>query len=204
MGQYYKEIGRGTFGVVFAADDPEVAIQKTFKSNDTLAIEFEHGLSIGLSATNTAPYLARGFSDPIPRVPWYQASYGIQKPSTKDPWWIAHRGLFPSTNGDSVPTGIFLFERTPPVSRALQERLIRRYWETFQQQQMALDDEENTDCMIRPYLQERWAYHEERGRKRLNNSTSNLCATFRRILTTYKPWEWTATPLRDRLHSAWQ
>jgi len=102
----------------------------------------------------------------------------MKKSSAKDPWWIANKGRFPSTNGDDVPNGVFLFERIPPVPRPLQEALIRRFWESHEKQLIALDDPDNEDCMIRPYLQERWAYHEGRGRKRLNNEQKESLRNF--------------------------
>jgi hypothetical protein len=152
----YKETGRGTFGVVFATDEtPDTAVKKTFKSSETLAVEFEHGLATSFAVTAAAPILEHGFTEPVPRVPWYQSSHGMQKPSAKDPWWIANQKRLPSTNGDNVPNGIFLFERIPPVPRSLQESLIRRFWGSHEEQQAALDDPDNRDCMIRPYLQER-------------------------------------------------
>jgi hypothetical protein len=176
--QPYKEIGRGTFGVVFAsADEPETAVKKTFKGSDTLAVEFEHGLATSLAVTTTSPSLAHEFPEPVPRVPWYQSSHGMQKPPNKDPWWVANRERLPDTNGDNVPNGVFLFERIPPVPRALQEALIRRFWPE-ERRQAALDDPENRDCMIRPYLQERWVYHEGRGRRRLNNEQKESLRNF--------------------------
>jgi hypothetical protein len=186
MAQPYTEIGRGTFGVVFATDEPDTAVKKTFKASDKLAVEFEHGLAISLAVTTTAPILEQKFPEPVPRVPWYQSTYGIQKPSAKDQWWVANRGRFPATNGDDVPNGVFLFERIPPVPRTLQKTLIRRFWQTYEKQQMATDDIENRDCMIRPYLQERWRYHEVRGRKRLNNEQKESLRNFPAYLDDLK------------------
>jgi hypothetical protein len=177
MAQLYKVIGRGTFGVVFATDGSDTAVKKTFKNSDTLAVEFEHGLAASFALTTAAPTLNYTFPEPAPRIPWYQSSHGMQKPSAKDPWWIANKDRFPSTNGDNVPNGVFLFERIPPVPRPLQEILIRRFWPCARQQ-MALDDIENRDCMIRPYLQERWAYYEAKGRKRLNNEQKESLRNF--------------------------
>lgn len=174
----YKEIGRGTFGVVFTTDDADTAVKKTFKSSSTLAVEFEHGLATSFAVTTSAPSLEQEFPEPVPRVPWYQSSHGMQKPSSKDPWWIANKSRFPSTNGDDVPNGVFLFERIPPVPRTLQESLIRRFWGSHEKQQAALDHPDNRDCMIRPYLQERWAYHEGRGRRRLNNEQKESLRNF--------------------------
>ncbi|KAH7320852.1 hypothetical protein B0I35DRAFT_501046 [Stachybotrys elegans] len=175
----FREIGRGTFGVVFAAaDEPEAAVKKTFKASETLAVEFEHGLAVSFAVTTVAPILRKDFPEPVPRVPWYQSSHGMKKPSAKDPWWMANQGRFPSTNGDNVPNGVFLFERIPPVPRPLQESVIGRFWETHEKQLKALNDEENRDCMIRPYLQERWKYHEGRGRKRLNNEQKESLRNF--------------------------
>ncbi|CAH0017976.1 unnamed protein product [Clonostachys rhizophaga] len=174
---HYIEIGRGTFGVVFSSDYSNTAVKKTFKGSNTLAVEFEHGLATSFAVTATAPFLKHKFPEPVPRVPWYESSHGIQKPSAKDPWWIANQHRFPSTNGDDVPNGVFLFERIPPVPRILQESLIRRFWPP-EKQQTALDDPENRDCMIRPYLQERWAYHEGRRRKRLNNEQKESLRNF--------------------------
>ncbi|KFA45823.1 hypothetical protein S40293_11333 [Stachybotrys chartarum IBT 40293] len=174
----YKEIGRGTFGVVFAsADAPDTAVKKTFKSSNTLAVEFEHGLATSFAVTTVTPILSREFPDPVPRVPWYQSSHGMQKPPARDAWWIKSQSRMPSTNGDNAPNGVFLFERIPPVPRPLQESLIRRFW-PLDRQQMALEDDENRDCMIRPYLQERWVYHESRGRKRLNNEQKESLRNF--------------------------
>lgn len=148
----YREIGRGTFGVVFtSADELDTAVKKTFKSRDTLAIEFEHGLATRSAAATTSPVLEGSFPEPVPRVPWYQSSHGMQKPWAKDPWWIANQGRLPATNGDNIPNGVFLFERIPPVPRSLQESLIRRFW-AQERQQAAMDDPDNRDCMIRPYL----------------------------------------------------
>lgn len=176
--QPYIEIGRGTFGVVFAAEDePGTAVKKTFKSSATLAVEFEHGLATSYAVTTTAPSLAHEFPEPVPRVPWYQSSHGMQRPSAKDPWWLGNRRRLPSTNGDDVPNGVFLFERIPPVPRPLQESLIHRFWPK-ERQQAAIDDPENWDCMIRPYLQERWVYHEGRGRRRLNNEQKESLRNF--------------------------
>ncbi|KAI9171067.1 hypothetical protein HJFPF1_00546 [Paramyrothecium foliicola] len=102
----------------------------------------------------------------------------MQRPSAKDPWGIANQSRFPSTNGDNVPNGAFLFERIPPVPRNLQESIIRRFWRTHDEQQMALNDADNEDCMIRPYLQERWAYYKGKGRKRLNNEQKESLRNF--------------------------
>ncbi|KAI6783590.1 uncharacterized protein J7T54_005619 [Emericellopsis cladophorae] len=166
----YREIGRGTFGVVFTADEqPDTAVKKSFKGNDTLAVEFEHGLATSFAVTTSVPSLAQELPEPVPRVPWYLSSHGIQKPSAKDPWWIANVKGFPSTNGDGVRNGVFLFERIPPVPRPLQESLIRRFWASPEEQQAALNDPNNRDCMIRPSHQERWSYYQAKGRKRLNN-----------------------------------
>ncbi|KAH7308555.1 hypothetical protein B0I35DRAFT_413191 [Stachybotrys elegans] len=176
--QKWKEIGRGTFGVVFTTDAPDIAVKKTFNGSDKLATEFEHGLAASFAATTIGPLLRHEFPGPVPRVPWYQSSRGIQHPS-KDAWWIANQGRLPSTNGDDVPNGVFLFERIPPVPRPLQEALIRRFWKTHEEQQAMLNDEDNRDCMIRPYLQERWAYYEGKGRrKRLNNEQKESLRNF--------------------------
>jgi hypothetical protein len=124
----YREIGRGTFGVVFTSDDqPDTAVKKSFKGSHALAVEFEHGLATSFAVTLSKASLTHEFSEPVPRVPWYQSSHGMQKPPAKDPWWIANRHRLPSTNGDNVPNGVFLFERIPPVPRSLQESLIRRF-----------------------------------------------------------------------------
>lgn len=173
----FKEIGRGTFGVVFTTDEPDTVVKKTFKGSDTLAMEFEHGLATSFAVTTTAPSLKHEFPEPVPRVPWYQSSHGMQKPLCKDPWWIANQCRLPPTNGDDVPNGVFLFERIPPVPRPLQVSLIRRFWPE-ERQQAAFDDPDNRDCMIRPYLQERWVYHEGRGRRRLNNEQKESLRNF--------------------------
>ena len=174
----YRVIGRGTFGVAFvSADDPETAVKKTFKGSETLALEYQHGLATNFAVTTTGPWLQQSFPEPVPCVPWYQSTHGMKKPSAKDPWWVLNHARFPSSNGDGVPDGVFLFERIPPVPRSLQESIIRRFWPESRQQ-AALDDPENRDCMIRPYLQERWAYHESRGRKRLNNEQKESLRNF--------------------------
>ncbi|KAG9256806.1 uncharacterized protein F5Z01DRAFT_697587 [Emericellopsis atlantica] len=161
---HYREIGRGTFGVVLTADEqPDTAVKKSFKGNDTLAVEFEHGLATSFAVTTSAPSLAQEFPEP-------------------DPWWIANVKGFPSTNGDNVPNGVFLFERIPPVPRSLQESLIRRFWASPEEQQAALNDPDNRDCMIRPYLPERWAYYEAKGRKRLNNEQKASLRNFQAYL----------------------
>lgn len=179
MIRMYREIGRGTFGVVFATDVPDTVVKKTFKSSDTLAVEFEHGLATSFAVTTVAPILEREFLQPVPQVPWYESSHGMKKPSGKDPWWLENGKHFPSTNGDDAPNGVFLFERIPPVPRPLQESLIRRFWEPgSKEQQAAFDNPDNRDCMIRPYLQERWAYFKGRGRKRLNNEQKDSLRNF--------------------------
>lgn len=123
--QSYREIGRGTFGVVYATEEVDAAVKKTFQGSNTLAVEFEHGLAMSFALTMAAPSLKHEFSEPVPRVPWYQSSHGMQKPSAKDPWWVVNQHRFPSTNGDDVPNGAFLFERNPPVPLSLQQYLIR-------------------------------------------------------------------------------
>lgn len=173
------EIGRGTFGVVFTTACPETAVKKTFKGSDILAVEFEHGLAMSFAVTTTSPSFSHAFPNiPIPRVPWYQSSHGMHKPSAKDPWWIVNQNRLPSSNGDDVPNGVFLFERIPPVPRRLQESLIRQFW-SQERRQAALDDPENRDCMIRPYLQETWAYYGPRRKgKRLNNEQKDSLRNF--------------------------
>lgn len=178
MAELYKEIGRGTFGVVFTTNDHDTAVKKTFKSSSTLAVEFEHGLAMNFAVTTAAPILQGKFLEPVPQVPWYQSSHGMEKPSARDAWWIKNKSRFPSTNGDDVPNGVFLFQRIPPAPRSLQEDLISRFWDGPEEQETALSDDENKDCMIRPYLQERWAYYEAKGRRRLNNEQKRSLRNF--------------------------
>lgn len=174
----YKEIGRGTFDVVFCSQDqPNTAVKKTLKSSGTLAVEFEYGLATSFAVNRTSPILQGEFQDAVPRVPWYLSSHGMAKSAAADAWWTLNRSRVPSSNGDNVPNGVFLFERIPPVPRPLQERLVRRFW-SQEQQQAAPNDADNRDCMIRPYSQERWAYYEAKWRTRLNNEQKKSLRNF--------------------------
>lgn len=179
MAPLYKEIGRGTFGVVFAPEGEKTAVKKTFKSSSTLAVEFEYGVDINFAIMATEPILRREFCERAPRVPWYRSTHAMERAPAKDPWWIANQSRLPSTNGDNVPNGVFLFQRIPPVPRPLQESVIRRFWKTPEGQQAALADDDNRDCMIQPYLQERWTNYEAAGRKkRLNNEQKESLRNF--------------------------
>ncbi|KAF4120138.1 hypothetical protein GMORB2_3265 [Geosmithia morbida] len=152
----YRGIGCGTFGVVFAMEGDDMAVKKTFKSRDTLTAEFECGVAFHFATTVTKPVLGLEFPEKVPRVPWYQSTHAMQSMPAQDPWWVANRHRLPSTNGDSVPNGVFLFQRIPPVPPRLQESIVCQFWKTVEAQDVALKDDENKDCMIRPYLQERW------------------------------------------------
>ena len=77
MAELYKVIGRGTFGVVFATDESDTAVKKTFKNSDTLAVEFEHGLAASFAlnncSSNSQLYVPRAGSSNtlVPVEPWY-------------------------------------------------------------------------------------------------------------------------------------
>ncbi|MCJ1334230.1 hypothetical protein MMC10_010937 [Thelotrema lepadinum] len=69
----------------------------------------------------------------------------------KDSWWIRNGNRFPKGSEDEKAGGLFVFERIMPLPKHVREALIYLCFEKEERAQ-ALQNAENKDCLIRPYL----------------------------------------------------
>lgn len=151
-----REIGTGTFGSVFEIPGTDIAIKKTLQSSDALEKEFDIARIISFAMnTRAIPLIrrTRGLEGLLtPRVPWYGCSHGIFGELDREGWWTHNGSRFPEgAGGLDKPGPLFMFERAMPLPQMIRESLIKHFF-PLDDQEAALKNPENKNCLIRPYL----------------------------------------------------
>ena len=158
-----RVIGRGTFGTVYSSPGSYYATKKTLHDRSKLRKDFILGRKMWSCVNFSAAPVLRGeptFSGlVVPRVPEYIESYPYGEGpdlARNEAWWKDNAARFPQGNGDEKPGAAFAMERIRPVEERVRRALVELFFPESAKA-AAMQDSDNEDCLIRPYLGLDWS-----------------------------------------------